>query len=135
VKIVIDTNIFVSSFFGGNPKTIIDLWQEANIVLCLSPAIVEEYIRVMERLFNNKKEQEMDEIITLLRYQHSLYFVTKTPNIDVLKDTDDNKFIECAVKANAEHIVTGDKKHFGALDEYMGIKILTVKAFLATLQE
>lgn len=133
MKIVIDTNVFVSSFFGGNPKNIIDLWKDAKIVICLSPAIVEEYIRVMERLFNNKKEQEMDEIITLLRYQHSLYFVTKTPNIAVLKDKDDNKFIECAVKANAEYIVTGDKKHFGDLDNYLGIKIVNVKTFLDTI--
>ena len=27
IKVVIDTNVFVSSFFGGNPRKVIDLWK------------------------------------------------------------------------------------------------------------
>ena len=133
MKVVIDTNVFISSFFGGNPKKVIDFWRDGKIVLCLSPAIVEEYICVMNRLFDNKKEQELDEIVTLLRYQHSICFTMKTPNIAILKDKDDNKFIECAVKTNAEYIVTGDKKHFGKFDKYMGINIVNAKSFLESM--
>ena len=130
MKVVIDTNIFVSSFFGGNPKEVINLWKETKVILCVSPQIVTVYIRVLEKLFKNKEEREIDEIITLLRYQHSLCFTTKTPCIDILEDKDDNKFIECAVATRAEYIITGDKKHFGAFDEYMGIKIVSAKTFL-----
>ena len=44
-RVVIDTNVFVSSFFGGNPREVINLWKEGKIVLCLTKAIVQEYIR------------------------------------------------------------------------------------------
>ena len=44
IKVVIDTNVFISSFFGGNPKKIIDLWKKGEIKLCLSREIVNEYV-------------------------------------------------------------------------------------------
>jgi predicted nucleic acid-binding protein len=31
MKVVIDTNIFVSSFFGGNPRKIVDLWRKEKL--------------------------------------------------------------------------------------------------------
>ena len=49
IKVVIDTNVFVSSFFGGNPRKVIDLWKSGQIVLCLSKDIVGEYIDVLQR--------------------------------------------------------------------------------------
>ncbi|MBI4684625.1 MAG: putative toxin-antitoxin system toxin component, PIN family, partial [Nitrospirae bacterium] len=50
MKAVIDTNIFVSSFFGGNPKKIIDLWKNEKITLCLSHTVLDEYIDVLRRI-------------------------------------------------------------------------------------
>ncbi len=50
MKVVIDTNIFVSSFFGGNPRKIIDLWKKGNISLCLSKDILDEYVDVLQRV-------------------------------------------------------------------------------------
>ena len=44
LKLVIDTNVFISSFFGGIPRDIINLWKEGGIVLCLSQDILEEYL-------------------------------------------------------------------------------------------
>jgi len=48
MKVVIDTNVFVSSFFGGNPKRIIDLWKNEEIVLCLSKDVLDECIDVLQ---------------------------------------------------------------------------------------
>ena len=50
IKVVIDTNVFISSFFGGNPKKVIDLWKKGEIKLCLSREIVDEYVEVLKRL-------------------------------------------------------------------------------------
>jgi len=49
-KIVIDTNVFISSFFGGIPRKIINHWKEGHIILCLSQEIVEEYLEILNRL-------------------------------------------------------------------------------------
>ena len=50
MKVVVDTNVFVSSFFGGVPKQVIDLWKAGELTLCLSNPIVQEYAAVLERL-------------------------------------------------------------------------------------
>ncbi|MCD6397423.1 MAG: PIN domain-containing protein, partial [Spirochaetaceae bacterium] len=57
LKVVIDTNIFVSSFFGGVPREIINYWKVGKITLCLSQSIIEEYLEVLNRLgLKNKYE-------------------------------------------------------------------------------
>ena len=129
MKVVIDTNVFVSSFFGGNPRKIIDLWKEGKISLCVSKNILDEYIEVLQRI-GLENEREIEELLSLFAKGINIIFTTKTPKIKVVKDDpDDEKFIECAVGLKAEVIITGDKA-LKAMDEYMGIKILTPQQFL-----
>jgi putative PIN family toxin of toxin-antitoxin system len=131
MKVVIDTNIFVSSFFGGNPRKIIDLWKEGKISLCLSKDILEEYVDVLQRV-GLKEEVEIEELLSLLAKGVYIIFTTRTTKIKVVKDDpDDDKFIECAVALKAGIIVTGDKV-LKAVGEYMGINILTPQEFLKT---
>ena len=129
MKVVIDTNIFVSSFFGGNPRRIIDLWKTEKITLCLSKEILDEYIEVLQRI-GLQDEDELGELLSLFKRGFNMLFTTKTPKVKVVKDDpDDDKFIECAVALKAEVIITGDKA-IEAVGEYMGVKILTPQRFL-----
>lgn len=131
MKVVIDTNIFVSSFFGGNPRKIVDLWRDGKITLCLSKDILDEYIEVLQRI-GLKGEVEIQELLSLFAKGVNILFTTKTPHIRTVKDDpEDDKFIECAVALKAEAIITGDKA-LKAMNEYMGIKILTPQQFLKT---
>jgi putative PIN family toxin of toxin-antitoxin system len=131
MKVVIDTNVFVSSFFGGNPRKIIDLWKKGDISLCLSKDILDEYIEVLQRI-GLKDENEIEELLSLFAKGFNILFTRKTPYIRAVKeDPEDDKFIECAVALKAEIIVTGDKV-LKAVGEYMGIKILTPQQFLKT---
>ncbi len=133
MRVVIDTNVFVSSFFGGNPKSIIDLWKKEEIVLCLSRDILDEYIDVLQRV-GLKGEEEMEELLSLFAKGFNILFTTKTPRIRVVKeDPEDDKFIECAVALKAEVIITGDKA-LKTMGEYVGIKILTPQQFLVLLR-
>ena len=129
MKVVIDTNIFVSSFFGGNPRKIIDLWKTEKITLCLSNAILDEYIDVLRRI-GLKDEDQLDELLALFSRGFNILFTTKTPKLKVIKnDPDDDKFIECAVALKADIVVSGDRDVLD-LKEYMGIRILTPQEFL-----
>lgn len=129
MKVVIDTNIFVSSFFGGNPRKIIDLWKNEKITLCLSSAILDEYIDVLRRI-GMKGESELEELLSLFSRGFNILFTTKTPKIRIIKnDPDDDKFIECAVALKADAVITGDGEVL-AVKEYTGIKILTPQQFL-----
>jgi predicted nucleic acid-binding protein len=42
VNVVIDTNVFVSSVFGGLPRRVVALWFDGRLSRCLSEAIVTE---------------------------------------------------------------------------------------------
>ncbi len=129
MKAVIDTNIFISSFFGGNPRKIIDLWRTEKLTLCLSKDILDEYIEVLRRI-GLENEDELEELLVLFARGFNIIFTTKTPEINAVEaDPDDNKFVECAVALKADAIITGDKA-LGNLKAYHGIKILTPVQFL-----
>ena len=129
MRVVVDTNNFVSSFFGGNSRKIIDLWKKGAISLCLSKDILDEYVDVLDRI-GLEDEREIEELLSLFAKGINIIFTTKTPKIKAVKvDPDDDKFIECAVALKAEVIITGDKA-LKAMKDYMGIKILTPQQFL-----
>jgi len=131
IRIVVDTNVFVSSFFGGNPRRIVDLWKSGQVTLCLSKPIIDEYVEVLSR-FGLKNERELDELLGLFARGFHVLFSAKTPELHVVvEDPDDNKFIECAVALKAGFVISGDKA-LRAIQDYMGIKIVTPKEFLDT---
>jgi len=51
----------------------------------------------------------------------------------VKSDPDDNRVLECAVAGRADYIVSGDK-HLRGLGSYDGIRILTVRQFMDTIE-
>lgn len=129
MKVVIDTNIFISSFFGGNPKKVIDHWRNSKIVLCLSGEILEEYVGVLRRL-GLEGEKELNELLALFGKSFNIQFTRKTPELSVvLDDPDDDKFIECAVALEADYIISGDKALI-QVGQYKKIKILSPQDFL-----
>ena len=129
IRVVIDTNVFVSSFFGGNPKKIIDIWKNEEVVLCLSKDILDEYVDVLQRV-GLKDENELEDLLSFFAKGFNIVFTTNTPKLNAVRDDpEDDKFIECAVALRAEVIITGDKA-LKTMGEYMGIKILTPHEFL-----
>ena len=109
IRVVVDTNVFISSFFGGNPRKIIDLWKSGQIILCLSPPIIDEYVEVLQRM-GLQNERELEELLSLFAQGFHVLFTSKTPNLKIIeKDPDDDKFIECAVALNSKFIISGGK--------------------------
>ena len=128
MRIVLDTNVFISSFFGGNPRTIIDLWKDGRLTLCLSQDIFDEYIEVLRRL-GLDNTPELEELLKLFATGFHIVFTTRTPEIHVVPDPDDDKFIACALALKAGCVVSGDK----ALVDvrlYQGIRIVTPREFV-----
>jgi putative PIN family toxin of toxin-antitoxin system len=131
IKAVVDTNVFVSSFFGGNPGKLVDLWKSGEVTLCLSKPIIDENIEVLRRL-GLQNEKELDELLGLFAHGYHVVFTVKTPELHILEnDPDDNKFIECAVALKADFIISGDKT-LTEIQDYMGIKIVNPKEFLSS---
>ncbi|MEI8171881.1 MAG: putative toxin-antitoxin system toxin component, PIN family [Deltaproteobacteria bacterium] len=128
MRVVLDTNVFISSFFGGNPRAIIDLWKDGRLTLCLSQEIFDEYIEVLRRLgFDNT--QELEELLKLFATGFHIVFTTRTPEVHVVADPDDDKFIACALALKAQYVVSGDKALID-VRRYQGINIVTPREFL-----
>jgi uncharacterized protein len=134
IRAVVDTNIFVSSFFGGNPRRIVDLWKDGEILLCLSSEIVDEYIKVLHRL-SLGNEGELRELLRLFAKGYHIVFTHDPLKLNIVaEDPDDDKFIECAVALDATYIISGDKALL-AVKNYMGIRILSPREFLEEVNE
>ena len=128
IKVVIETNVFISSFFGGIPREIINLWRDGQITICISQSILEEYIKVLNRLGIDK--HEITKLTKLFAEGYNLIFAATTPKIEIVKDDpDDNKFIECAVELGAKTIISGDN-HLLKIGKYIDIKILSPREFM-----
>jgi uncharacterized protein len=133
MKAVIDTNVFVSSFFGGQPRKVIDLWKTGEVTLCLSAAIVEEYVEVLRRL-GLEGEDELGELLDLFARGVHVAFAAHPPELRVVHaDPDDDKFIACAVALKADMIITGDRA-LRDIGSYMGIRILGPGEFLTVVR-
>ncbi|RLE07912.1 putative toxin-antitoxin system toxin component, PIN family [Candidatus Aerophobetes bacterium] len=132
VKVVVDTNVYISAIlFGGNPEKIRRLSKEGRVELLISEAIIAEVAEVLRRKFNWENWQisqtidEIREIATLVIPRQTLFIIKK--------DDNDNRILECAVEGKAQYIVSGDKHHLLPLKEYQGIRILTPAQFLEAI--
>jgi putative PIN family toxin of toxin-antitoxin system len=131
-KVVIDTNIYISAiFWSGKPREVIDLGRNEKILIFSSLEIENE---IGEKL-RTKFKLNGDDITYIL-----LDFSTFTISVKVSKhfeavpaDPDDNKFLECAIKCNADYIVSGDK-HLLKLKEFRGINIRKASEFLSLIE-
>ena len=135
MRVVVDTNVFVSSFLGpeGTPRKIIDLWKTGEVILCLSPVIIEEYVLVLGRL-GLAGEPEMDELLELFKKKANILFTAPAGALKVVEaDPDDDKFIECALQAKTGFIISGDK-HLLDVGSHAGIRIVTPVEFLKAFQ-
>jgi len=129
MKIVLDTNVFISGiFFSGPPSKILQAWRDLKIQIILSEEIIEEYQRVAEELSSKFSAVDIDRIIELLTIYGEV-FETKNISVSVCEDPDDNKFIECAIASNSKLIVSGDK-HLLNITGYQGILVLKPRDFI-----
>jgi len=129
MKIVLDTNVFISGiFFSGPPTIILQAWRDSKIKIILSEEILKEYQRVAEELSSKFSAVDIDRIIELLTIYGEV-FETKDISVSVCEDPDDNKFIECAIASNSKLIVSGDK-HLLNINGYQGISVLKPKDFI-----
>jgi uncharacterized protein len=130
MRVVVDTNVLISSFFGGNPKKVIDLWKAGDITLCLSRDIIDEYLDVLQRLKTDPAL--ISELLSLFAGGYHLLFTGNTPSLKIVPgDPDDDKFFECAVALKASVIVTGDNAMLRVAN-YMGITVESPQQFLSS---
>ena len=129
MRIVLDTNVLISGiFFTGPPYQILEAWRDGNLQILVSPAILEEYRRVMNELASQFEAINLDSFLDLLTLRSEIVLAPVMPRV-IKDDPSDDKFLECAVAGKAACIVSGDK-HLLKLSEFRGIRILTPRQFI-----
>ena len=109
MRIVLDTNAFVSAvFFGGVPGRILDAWRDGRVRLVLSAEIFDEYQRVGRILAAEYPGVDLEPFLALLAVEAEIVAAPALP-APVSDDADDDKFLACAVAAGVEIIVSGDR--------------------------
>lgn len=127
MKIVIDTNVVASGvFFGGAPRRVLEAISSGNIDAFATNEILEEYHETIDRLM--KKYGGRFDSNGLTRFQMMINLIDTQTKIDICRDPDDNKFLECAVDAKAIYIVSGDKDLL-TLEKYDNVEIITAREF------
>ena len=128
MRVILDTNVFISGvFFGGQPGKILAAWRDGKVRLVLSTEILEEYVEVLRRLEKLYPPVEVKPVIELILAGSEIITVLPLEK-PVCSDPDDDKFIACALASKARVIVSGDK-HLLVMDGIYGLEILTPSVF------
>jgi len=97
MRVVIDTNVFVSAvFFGGIPGKVLKLWRDDRIEHILTAEVLAEYEDIVHRLRDLYPSVAPDPIVSLVVRRGT--FVQPLPLAEgVCADHDDDKFLAAAL--------------------------------------
>jgi len=128
VRIVLDTNVFISGvFFTGPPYEILDAWRQGQVQIVLSREVLQEYERVAEELRAKFPEVDVRRWVDLARTCGEFLDCPALPE-SVCRDPDDDKFLACAVAARVKRIVSGDRDLL-SVSGYRGIEVIKPRDF------
>lgn len=128
MRVVFDTNIFVSAFALPGSRADAALKRVIDDIdqLVVSKVIIDELLTVLARKFS----RDADELAHVAVFLSDLARVVRPRGrIDVLQDEADNRILECARTGKANLIVTGDKAMI-ELGSYREIKIISLRDYL-----
>ncbi len=122
--IVLDTNCLLQALPSKSPYH--NIWTgilNGSISLCVNTEILEEYEEIIATKTSPSIARNIVEAIA--RLPHTKYQDIYV-HFDLIKsDVDDNKFVDCAIAADAEYVVTNDT-HFNILSKIDWPKVLVI---------
>lgn len=129
-KIVIDTNIAVSSFLFKNSVPDQALrWATLHGIILLSESTWNELEKVLSRRKFNKYFSLEKRITALHNFKDNAQMIDVSSQIELCRDPKDNKFLELAADGQADYLITGDQDLL-VLHPFQKTQILTPAQFL-----
>lgn len=134
MKVVFDTNVVASaSFWRGAPFDCLAAWAQGRCVTVVSSNLLAEYHETVSELRLDYPSRKCVEWVEVLTASAELVFPIERAS-GATPDPDDEMILECALAAEADYIVSGDKKHLLALRQFQGIPIVAPADFLRRLK-
>jgi len=112
IRAVIDTNVLVSALISpsGNEALLLLAVKQGLVRPCFSPAVLNEYSEVLARPKFAFSPNEIAALIDMLRREGDLLHTA--PLSGISPDPTDDKVMACALMAQADFVVTGNKRDF-----------------------
>lgn len=108
--VVLDTNVVASAtYWRGKPAHCLEAWAQRRFDLAISHSILAEYEDVIARLAARYPKLQPTDWLSAIKQAGHLFLPAPLPPSTA--DPDDEMFIECAVAARADYLVTGDRAH------------------------
>ncbi|GEM87771.1 putative toxin-antitoxin system toxin component, PIN family [Meiothermus granaticius] len=135
MRIVLDTNVFVSSLLskpGSTTRRIRKAWEKGAFEVCTSEYQIEEIRRILNEKFRVlTTTSERAELIAEIR--KACILIEPKQKRGLSKDEDDNPLLDLAVEAGAQYMVSGDE-HVVSV-KHKRLKILTPAQFLEQIKQ
>ncbi len=134
MKVFIDTNMLLMSIPKiSNYRPIFGGLLKANYNLAISEKILQEYKEIIGRKTTEDIAQNLSELITQLDNvkKTEIYFRWNL----ITAEPDDNKFVDCAISANVQFLVSNDT-HFKILKDvkFSPVEVINADDFLEELK-
>lgn len=128
--VVFDTNILFSAVgWQGKPYRCVELARTGDIVGVTCREILDELAEKLELKLNFPTEMVTDTIADFLTFLRLMTIPGELKFISA--DPDDDAILECSIVAEADYIVSGDRRHLLPIGSYEGVAIVTAADFLA----
>lgn len=135
MKVVLDTNVLLVAIPFHSPYyPIFRSFLNGTFSLCVTSDILSEYTEKLQEKYAYRPEVA-ENTISALENSSDLIRVTNYFFWNLITaDPDDNKFVDCAITAGADFIVTNDR-HFAILQtiEFPAIRVLSAEDFVEML--
>jgi putative PIN family toxin of toxin-antitoxin system len=130
MRLVLDTNVVVAGLlWSGHPRQLLDLAINGDVALFSSPALIEELAHTLNYpKFSQRIAAHCATTPSALTVRYSALVTLVTPSEVprvIEQDADDDQVLACALAANANLIVSGDKHLHSLGGAYQGVRIAT----------
>lgn len=128
-RIVLDTNCLLQVL--PTRSSYHNVWEDVlsgKVHLCVNTEILHEYEEILAQKMTREIARNVVEAIARL---HTTVYQEIYIHFGLIeKDVDDNKFVDCAIAADAEYIVTNDA-HFSVLKDidWPKVQVVTIEEF------
>ncbi len=138
-NVVFDSTVLVSAFLAkaGVSAKLLHKAKDGRFAICLAEEILEEVQRALLQYQKIRKRYHYTDqgVIQFVQNLRTVsHIITELPFVEIVKsDPNDDMVIACALKAQAEYIVTRDNDLL-SLENYEDIKIVTPENFMGILR-
>lgn len=135
-RVVLDTNCLIPSL--KRDSIYYPIWRDfmlGKYTLCVTDDILNEYEEIIIR--KTGSEEIAKNVISAIMNRRNTEHIGVYYHFELIKaDVDDNKFVDCAIKANARYIVSEDH-HFQELKDipFPHVDVVGINQFLENLKQ